>query len=228
MVESSRLGPLTGLAGAIMYVASAFVPGSAPKPDASTAEVVAHYVDKRGQLLVATLLASIAIALLLWFLGYVRVTLERAGGPGPRLATVTVAAWVALVVIGTVGATLSIAIIWRGAASFDPKVVQLAFDVENLTLYALSAGAALLSVLAPSVVIWRTRVLPIWLVWLGAIEIAINLVELVGLGSRHGANTAGYAAGLGPLVWVLWVAALSVAIYQRQPRQSVEVSAQPL
>ena len=112
-VNRVELGALTGLAGAVLYVASAFVPGSAPTPDASTTQVVAHYVDKRGQLLVAALLATIAIASLLWFLGYVKETLERAGPPGPRLATVTVAAWVVLFVIGSVGAMLSIAIIWQ-------------------------------------------------------------------------------------------------------------------
>lgn len=220
MDESSRLGALTGVAGAALYVASAIVPGSAPKPDAPTAQVVAHYVDKRGPLLVATVLATIAIASMLWFLGYVKETLEQAGPLGSRLATVTVAAWLAALVIASVGAILSIAVIWRGASSFDPKVVQLAYDVENLTLYPLSAGAVLLSVLAPSVVIWRTRVLPRWLVGLGAIEIAINLVELGGLGSRHGANAAGYGAGLGPLVWVAWVAALSTTIYRHPPERS--------
>ena len=91
--------------------------------------------------------------------------------------------------------------------------MRLAYDVENLTLYALGAGAALVSVLAPTVVIWRTRVLPRWLVWLAAVAIFVDLTSLAGLASRHGVNAGGYAAGLGPFVWVVWVAALSIAIY---------------
>jgi len=211
----ARLGTLAGLVAAVLYAISAFVPGSPMKPDASLADVTAHYEDKRGALLVATMLATIAVALLLWFLGYVRRAIEEVDGPSSALGTITIVSWVGLLVVASVGASLSIAVVWRGAASIDPKLVQLSFDVENLSLYSLTAPLAALSVLAPSLLIWRTGMLPRWLVGIGAIEVAVNVVELVGIGTRHGANAAGYAAGLGPLVWVVWVAALSVLLYRR-------------
>jgi glyoxylase-like metal-dependent hydrolase (beta-lactamase superfamily II) len=137
----------------------------------------------------------------------------------PRsVATVTVAAWVALLVIVIAGKRPLNALVWRGTDQADPKTVQLAFDINNLSLYALSATAVLLSVLAPMIVIWRWRALPRWLLVLGAAEIIANIVELGGLFSRTGANAAGYGDGVGPFLWVLWVAALSVTILMKETR----------
>ena len=212
-----RAGALAGVAGAAVYVVSAFVPGTAPKPDDPVNDVVAHFVDKRGALLAASVLGTLAVGLLLWFVGYLRKAIEEADGPGSPMATVTVASWVALLVIASIGAAFQTAIIWRGADTFDPKLVQASFDIANLSLYSLSAGAALLSVLAPTLVIWRTRMLPRWIVAVGALEIVVNIVELAGIASRRGANAAGYAAGVGPLVWVVWAGALSVLLYRARP-----------
>jgi hypothetical protein len=75
-------------------------------------------------------------------------------------------------------------------------------------LYALSAPAAAASVLAPSAIIWRTRVLPRWLAVLGLAEVAVNVIELAGLMTARGGDAAGYAAGIGPLLWTLWAAVL--------------------
>jgi hypothetical protein len=111
-----------------------------------------------------------------------------------------------------IGIVSQAAVTWRGAAGLDPHLVQFGYDVGTLSLYAVSAMAVALAVGATSVIIYRTGVLPRWLVALGALEVAINLVELAGLGSRTGLNAAGYAAGVGPLIWSLWAAAASVTL----------------
>ena len=40
----------------------------------------------------------------------------------------------------------------------------------------------------------------------------VNVVELGGLASREGLNAGGYGAGVGPLLWAVWVAALAIAL----------------
>jgi hypothetical protein len=50
------------------------------------------------------------------------------------------------------------------------------------------------------------------LVVLGSVEIVVNVAELAGLFVRTGSNAAGYVWGIGPCVWVIWVAAVSVAM----------------
>jgi hypothetical protein len=49
-----------------------------------------------------------------------------------------------------------------------------------------------------------------------ALEITLNAVELAGLFSRAGADAGGYAEGLGPFVWLIWVASVSVCLARRE------------
>jgi hypothetical protein len=209
---SSRMGAASGAAGAAVYIVSAFTAGSPLKPDASASEIVAHLSDKRGALLAGVLLALIGVGLLLWFLSYLRAFLAQIEGGRAPLAGVTMASWVTLLVIVVAGATPLAAVIWRGAGGVNPQIAIFAFDASNLSLYSLSAPAAILSVLAPIVVIWRSGALPRWLVLLGSIEIVVNVVELAGLFARTGSNAAGYVWGIGPFIWIIWVAAVSVAM----------------
>lgn len=218
MSESTwrRAGAASGVAGALVYAVSAFTAGAPLKPDASLQNVVSHLSDQRSGVLVGVLLAVIAVALLVWFLGYFREFLAVEGG-SPALSNVTLVSWVALLLVAVGGTVPLAAVVWRGAGKVDPGIVQLAFDANNLSLYSMSAAAALLSVLVPVIVIWRSGALPRWLALLGAIEIAANIVELTGLFTRTGANAAGYADGIGPFVWVVWVAAVSIAMVTRSP-----------
>jgi hypothetical protein len=221
---SSRLGAAAGAVGAVVYVASAFSAGSPLKPDAPISKIVTHLSDKRGALLAGVVLAVIGVGLLLWFLSYLRAFLAEIEGGGAPLAGVTMASWVTLLVIVAAGATPLAAVIWRGAGGVNPQIARLAFDTGNLSLYSLSAPAAMLSVLAPSVVIWRSGALPRWLVLLGSIEIVVNVAELAGLFIRTGSNAAGYVWGIGPFIWVVWVAAVSVAMLLKAPGKSAAVA----
>jgi hypothetical protein len=215
----SRAGALTGLAGAALYVAGALVPGSAPQPDATASQVIAFFADKRDSLLAGFSLELVGLGLLLCFLGYLRAVIAGAHPSGSALATSMVAAWVATVAIVAAGTLPAIAIIWGGAPAADPVVARFAYDVQTLATYAITSTAALVSVGAPSVVIWRTGVLPRWLAVLGAAEIAVNVAELAGLSGRHGGLAGGYAFGVGPLLWIVWFAATSACMALKRRAQ---------
>ncbi len=219
----SRAGTLTGLAGAALYVAGALLPGSAPKPEAATSQVIAFFVDKRGALLTGFSLELLAFGLLLCFLGYLHAVIAGTRPSSSALATSMVAAWVATVAIVAAGTLPAIAIIWRGAPSAAPVLARFAYDIQTLATYAITSTAALVSIGAPSVVIWRTGVLPRWLSVLGAAEIAVNIAELFGLSSRHGAFAGGYAFGIGPLLWIAWFAAASACMtLKTQPQRGTQ------
>ena len=214
-----RAGALTGLAGAALYLAGALLPGSAPKPDAATSQPIAFFAARHGSLLTGFSLELIALALLLCFLGYLHTVIAHADHPSSSaLATSMVAAWVTTVAIAAAGTLPAIAIIWRGTPSADPGLARFAYDIQTLATCAITSTAALVSIGAPSVVIWRTGVLPRWLSVLGAAEIAVNIAELSSLSSRHGAFAGGYAFGAGPLLWIVWFAAASACMTLRLNR----------
>jgi hypothetical protein len=206
---------LTGLAGVACYAAGVLLPGSVPRPDAASAQVMAFLVHQRGPLLAGLVLQLIAVAFLLWFLGQLRAVVASAGGTGVPLATAMTAGWVVLVTMVGVSMLPAVAITWSGTAATSPGLVRLAWDMQTLGTYALPATAAMVSVAAPSAVIWRYRVLPRWLAVLGTAEVAANVAELAGLSSRHGALAGGYADGIGQILWVAWVAAASVCLALR-------------
>lgn len=206
----SGVASLTGLIGAVLYLVGALIPGNAPKPDAGVHQVVTYFVSQRASLLTGFALQLIALALLLWFLGYLRTVVSFAGVAAVPAATTMTAAWVVLMTIVAVATLPALALVWSGSAGANPDLAHLAYEMEALGTYALASTAALVSVAAPSIIIWRYRVLPRWLALVGVAAVVANMAELVGLSSRHGAFAAGYADGIGELLWLLWVAAASV------------------
>jgi len=202
-----RAGPAAGLAGLVLFAAGSLLAGL-PGPNARVATVITRLTADRGSVLAGILLMFLALPGLLVFLGYLRNLLARAEGPPAVLAATAAAAWLLLFAVIGIGLLPLAAVAWRGTAGLPPAVVRLCADMATLSLYALSAPAAAVSVLAPSAVIWRTRVLPRWLALFGLAEVVVNVVELAGLMAAKGTDAAGYAAGIGPLLWTLWAVAL--------------------
>jgi hypothetical protein len=211
---------LSGLAGALLYVVGALLPGSPPKPAVAPSLVVAYFVDHRDALLAGFLLELIAMALLICFLGQIR-SLIAASGAVPASTAMT-AAWIVLMTTVLAGTLPAVALLWQGPLRGDPELVRMAYDVEILATYAASSTAAFLSIGAPSLVIWRSRILPRWLAVFGVVAMVANVVELAGLEFRTGALAGGQADGIGALLWALWVVVASVCMArQTSPRRLV-------
>lgn len=207
-----RAGAACGAVGAVLFVAGAFTAGNPLRPDAVTPEIVTHLGADRDALLAGYLLSLLGVALLIWFVGYLVAFVASTEGERTPLSAITLTSWVGLLAVVFGGGIPLMAVVWSGAEQIDPGIVRFAFDGSNLSLYSISAPIALISVLAPTIAIWRSGLLPRWLAALGVLEMAVNAIELVGLFSRSGDNAAGYAFGIGPVVWAAWVACVSVAM----------------
>jgi hypothetical protein len=201
-----------GLIGVALFVAGSLLAGSVPKPDASATEITTFLVQQRSSLLVGTALILLSIPFFGCFVGLFTGVLRDAEGGRSTLACAATLGWTLLLAVVSVGVLSQTALTWRGASGLDPHLIQFGYDLSTLSMYAGSAMAVALTVGATSVVIFRSGVLPRWLVALGAVEVAINFVELTGLASRNGLNAAGYGAGIGPLVWSLWAAAAAISL----------------
>jgi hypothetical protein len=208
---------LTGLAGIACYAVGSLLPGRTPGPAATTTQVVLFLSDHRSSILWGFALETVALALLLCFLGQLRTVIASTGGAGTALASAMASAWVVLLTLVAAALLPFVALAWRGASGADPRLVRLAYDVQTLGTYAVTATVAMVAVGAPVLVIWRTGVLPRWLAVLGALEVALNALELTGLSSTHGVLAGGSLGGAGVVVWAIWVAATSICMARRAP-----------
>ncbi len=217
---TSRIAALTGLAGAVIYVVGVLLPGTVPKPDATGPSIANFFVDKRGPLLTGFALQVIAVGLLLWFIGQLYQLLLSSDPEHPALPTTMLAAFVATIAVVAAGIVPSIAIIWSGAPGPGPQIAGFAYAIMTISTYAATSTVVAVSILAATLIIWRTHALPRWLCILGAIEIGLNALELIGLSSQHGVLAGGYAAGIGPFVYIVWFAAASICMATRASTRS--------
>ena len=212
-----RIGPVAGLVGLACYTAGSLT-AALPGPATPARTVIAHLATSRGSVLAGLALMFLALPFLLVFLGHLGDLLARAEGRPWLLTFCSVGAWLTLFVIIAAGLIPVAAVVWQGAPATPPGVVRLATDMANLSQYSLSAPVAIASALAPAIIIWRTRVLPRWLTGLAVIEAAVNVAELAGLAAAKGTDAGGYAAGAGPVLWVVWAAALAATSLAAKPR----------
>ena len=204
-----------GLIGVVLFVAGSLVAGSAPRPDASTATVTAFLVEHRSALLFGTVLIVLSVPFFGCFAGLLAGMLREAERGRAPLAVAATIGWVLLLAIAAIGVLAQAALTWRGADQADASMVRFVYDLASLSLYVVSASAVALSVGATSYVVFRTGFVARWIAIVGLVEVVVNVVELSGLASRAGPNAGGYAAGVGPLLWAVWVVALAIALIRR-------------
>ena len=219
-----RSGPVAGLTGLACYTAGSLTAGL-PGPGTSTKAMTVHLAASRGSVLAGIALMFLALPFLLVFVGFLGELLVSAEGRPWLLAFSSAAAWLTLFALIAVGVIPLAAVAWRGPAATPPGTVRLAADIANLSLYALSAPVAAASAIAPAIVIWRTGALPRWLAVVALMEVSANAAELAGLAATNGADAGGYAAGVGPVIWVLWAAALAATALAAKPRTADPSSA---
>ena len=224
-----HVGPIAGLLGLACYTAGSLA-AALPIPTSTTHAMISHLATDRSTVLTGLALTFLALPFLLMFLGYLWDLLAQAEGHSRILARLSAGSWLTLFVIIAAGMIPVSAVAWQGASVVPPAIVRFAVEISNLSLYSLSSPVAAASVLAPAIVIWRSRALPRWLAWLGLIEVVGNIAEIAGLFSTSGTDAAGYGAGVGPALWILWAAALSITALAAGPRAapiSSETSAEP-
>ena len=202
-----RLAALSGLIAVVLVFAGSGIGGSSPDLGASRATISAWVATQHattggyagGLLELLGILAMIVFAATLWSV------LRRAeAGDGILPATAFGA--------GLVSATLKLAslpaafaAVWRSRQGFDPQLATALIDMNNVafvltwTVDAVMLGAA-------AIVILKSRALPRWLGWLGAVAAAISLLS---------APVADRVPPVGILLTFVWIVSVSVMLVRR-------------
>jgi hypothetical protein len=192
-VQASPAGPRSGLErwaalGGVLYVVffvvgTILLVGDEPNGDASPGEVVRWYSDSghRDRVTLGWALVGLGLFFFLWFLVALRQALIRLVGEGflPTLATVGGAVYAALALAGI---AVHMAIKTMSDDTFQHQVYPPLIHAANDAGYVLhSTGGVGIGTLmiAGSLAVVQTRVLPVWLGWVGVAAGIIALASIV-------------------------------------------------
>jgi hypothetical protein len=207
----------------LAVLAYLFAPGL-PQVNDSDVEVLDWFADNQSRLRWQVFFFGLATIFFLWFFATLAGQLRRAAGtPAGRLPAVIVAsagASAALYMVGTAS---------FGALARMPSDGQRAlFELGNM-VFAVNEFVALTLVAAVSLAVLRTRLLPDWIAWAGAVFVVLALVDAAG-------RTIGDSAAFGPggvfgilafLVFLAWTLAASILLWQATPLEPVTEVQQP-
>ena len=192
-MQASPAGPRSGLErwaalGGVLYVVffvvgTILLVGDEPNGDASPGEVVRWYSDSghRDRVTLGWALVGLGLFFFLWFLVALRQALIRLVGEGflPTLATVGGAVYAALALAGI---AVNMAIKTMSDDTYRHQVYPPLIHAANDAGYVLhSTGGVGIGTLmiAASLAVVRTRVLPVWLGWGGVAAGILALASIV-------------------------------------------------
>jgi hypothetical protein len=217
-----RWSALGGILFVVLVLASAFVPGSPPKPGDSAAKIAKFVADKGDEIRWAAYLGAIAAVPLFWFAGGVWRLLRRAEGGNPRLTVVAVLGLGFAVLAGALGGVILGALGIMGVSGSGGPSGTRFFYVLSFNVGALTSFGAAVFVGAFSIVIVRSAVLPTVMGWLGGLVAILFLIGgAVVASTRDAFFTISFVSFIAFAVWVLIVSGLML----RAPSGEAAVSA---
>jgi hypothetical protein len=200
MADKKRdLGPLTGaLFVVLVLVAFIGLGGETPEGDESARKVVEFYSDHETKEILAALVLAISSVPLLWFSSMLREKLTAALPGRSALPTFAFAGGVIAAGGFLVAATLHFALADYGG-DIQPAAAQAINAIDSDFFLPFTSGLAIL-VFATSLITIRTRLLPVWLGWVGVVLFVIFFTP------------AGFVAfGLSGI----WIIVISILFYLR-------------
>lgn len=216
-IDWERWSRASGIAFVVLTILAFVVGGEPPTVGDPAEDVISYFDGDRGQVLVSSLLFAFALGFWLWFAGSVANNL-RERGQGRVAATVVAAAaaWVGIQVVVT---GLNAVLAFSVAGDGELAVAKALFDL-TWVLDVLAAIPSAVLILAASVGLRRTGMIPSWLSWAG--------VGVAGLFVLRATNWAsdGFWSPTGEYLFVLvplaslWILALSVTLVRSAPAEA--------
>ena len=203
-----KWGLLAGIEFVVLILVGGLIGGTPPKVTDSTAEITKYFTDHPDALKVANFLGGLSILAFLWFLGSLFQRLRAAEGGSGRVSGIALTGGVA---------TAATALIAYGVNAwgvlYPEAIAQESFRLSTI-LFAYLGFAAAVFVLGTSIVVLRTKLLPAWVAYLGAISAILWVVGGAQVSSLRDVWAGIAFAAL--LVWALWIVVVSVLLYQKQ------------
>ena len=210
-----RWAALSGIVFVVLMLVGASFVTDVPKADASAQEIASYLTDSGNHTrnIVGAYLWVLGGLAFLGFVAGLRSVLRRAEGDPGTLSNLVFGAGVVFTAVWSVSAaalaSVAYAVKFSDAAVTNPDLVRVLPQLGSLLLLLGGGFAGILLVLATSVLILRTGVLPRWLAWFG-ILVAIALVFDV--------------TYMNIIPLVAWVAGASIVLLRRQDAAAVALA----
>jgi hypothetical protein len=213
MVSGSwaRYAPLSGVLAVALAVVSIIVTGfDDVAADDSVVTVVEFWRDNDSQQIAGAIISALALVPLLWFLGSLRSALRAAEGETGRLSAIAFAGGIVLVAGGAVDASMQFAVA-DTADELPPVATQTLSALYSDFFLIFPVGLATF-LLASALAILRTGALPSWVGW---VALVLGVVALTPI------------SFFVFFLILVWIAIVSVMLFQRQPRPPVQPTLSP-
>lgn len=208
-----RYAAIGGIAFVVLNIVGTLVAGSPPAADDSAVKIAEYFADHGGGIKASLWLGGIGAVGLVWWFGSLWRRMNRAEGGMPRLAVAS------LLGLG-LGGALSLASGAVNAAtalrSADVGEGARFFYTLSIVLLSVAGFGVGIHLLATNVLALRSKMLPVWMGWLGAVAGAAFLVAAV-IGSASDSPAAIVVGLISFLGWCVWIIGVSVVIWRDAP-----------
>ena len=176
-----RWAALSGIVFVVLMLTGAVFVTDVPKPDASAQEIAAYLTDggNHTRNIIGAYMWVVGGLAFLGFVAGLRTVLRRAEGDPGTLSNLVFGAGTVFTAVWSASAAalaaVAYAVEFSDAPVSNPDFVRVLPQMAGLLLLLGGGFAGILLLLATSVLIFRTGVLPRWLAWFGILA-AIALV----------------------------------------------------
>ena len=173
--------PLSGIVFVVLMLTGAFFVTDVPGADSSAQEIAGYLADSGNHTrnIIGAYLWVLGGLAFLGFAAGLRGVLRRAEGEPGTLSSLVFGAGVVFTAVWSVSAvalaTVAYAVEFSDAPVSDPDIVRVLPQMASLLLLLGGGFAGILLLLATSILVIRTSVLPRWLAWFG-IVVAVTLL----------------------------------------------------
>lgn len=208
---AERWAASSGVLFAIVFVAGGLIAGEPATYNGSASEIGSYLTDKHAELTVQTLLGGLSLVLLLWFMSSFAGMFREAGQR--RLSTVMYGSTVALVAIGAIGDSLTIAAVQLQPV-LDSSSVQALYGAAFFVYTRIFWLAAALAV-ATGLATLRSRAFPQWYAVLTFVGLIVFLIGAVSVRMYGFFSPEGAGWFIGFPVFALWILVSSILLVRK-------------
>lgn len=214
--SAQRIGAAAGIVFVAMQLALVTALAGAPALDAPTNEIRRYLVDDGGRVLAATTVGAVSVCFFLWFLGMLQTFLRAAEGRSGHLSRIAFGAGLVTITSAVAAGLPAVALAWnKTAAGAEPGLLRAIWNLNTLAFVPIGSSAGVFC-LAAALVILRTRVLPVWVGWIGILAAVVGVIAVFFLLADDPESPLGTPANAGGfLLSNLFILLISVGMLVR-------------